>query len=190
MTEWALFLLAGATVVWPAQKTDRIASDEHGEAADAVTTMVAADGYDAAAVFDVFAACLRAGLPPAVAARAVCDSHRGPVAQFFRHTTDLMMLGADHETAWKAAARSPETKSLVTAAQRSARAGTPLAEAVSELAGDLRQAATDAASERAQKAAVLIAAPLGVCFLPAFMCLGIAPVVMGLANQLMSGSPV
>jgi hypothetical protein len=31
---------------------------------------------------------------------------------------------------------------------------------------------------------VLITAPLGLCFLPAFVCLGIVPVVVGLAGQL------
>jgi hypothetical protein len=30
---------------------------------------------------------------------------------------------------------------------------------------------------------VLITAPLGVCFLPAFLVLGIAPVVVGLAGE-------
>ena len=37
------------------------------------------------------------------------------------------------------------------------------------------------AEARAQRTAVLITAPLGLCFLPAFLVLGIAPVVIGLA---------
>ena len=37
-----------------------------------------------------------------------------------------------------------------------------------------------------QRAAVLITAPLGLCFLPAFLVLGIAPVVIGLAGQALS----
>ena len=44
---------------------------------------------------------------------------------------------------------------------------------------------TAAAGERA---GVLIAGPLGICFLPAFICLGVVPVVAGLArNALTSG---
>jgi hypothetical protein len=31
---------------------------------------------------------------------------------------------------------------------------------------------------------VLITGPLGLCFLPAFFCLGVLPVVVGLAEQL------
>jgi hypothetical protein len=31
---------------------------------------------------------------------------------------------------------------------------------------------------------VLVAGPLGLCFLPAFLCLGIAPVIAGLVGRL------
>ncbi len=45
-----------------------------------------------------------------------------------------------------------------------------------------RSAASGAAAERA---GVLIAGPLGLCFLPAFVCLGIVPVVAGLAGDVL-----
>jgi len=48
----------------------------------------------------------------------------------------------------------------------------------------VRVSASDASEARAQRAAVLIAGPLGLCFLPAFMFLGIAPVIAGLAGRL------
>ena len=35
--------------------------------------------------------------------------------------------------------------------------------------------------------AVLVAGPLGLCFLPAFVCLGIVPVVIGLADGMLPG---
>ena len=47
----------------------------------------------------------------------------------------------------------------------------------------VRDALADAAEARAQRAGVLIAAPLGLCFLPAFLVLGVAPVVIGLAGE-------
>jgi hypothetical protein len=37
----------------------------------------------------------------------------------------------------------------------------------------------------AQRASVLIAGPLGLCYLPAFLCLGIVPVVAGLAGDVL-----
>ena len=48
-----------------------------------------------------------------------------------------------------------------------------------------RAALTDVAEARAQRAAVLITAPLGLCFLPAFLVLGVAPVVIGLADDVL-----
>ena len=39
------------------------------------------------------------------------------------------------------------------------------------------------ATAAAERAGVLIAGPLGLCFLPAFVCLGVVPVVAGLAGD-------
>ena len=38
---------------------------------------------------------------------------------------------------------------------------------------------------RAERAGVLVTGPLGLCFLPAFICLGIVPVVVGLASSVL-----
>ena len=45
--------------------------------------------------------------------------------------------------------------------------------------------AADAARAAAERASVLIAGPLGLCYLPAFVCLGIVPVVVGLAGDVL-----
>ena len=50
-----------------------------------------------------------------------------------------------------------------------------------------RQDAGHAAVAAAERAGVLIAGPLGLCFLPAFVCLGIVPVVAGLAGDIFGG---
>ncbi|RTL01652.1 MAG: type II secretion system F family protein, partial [Lysobacterales bacterium] len=70
-------------------------------------------------------------------------------------------------------------------ARRSASSGTALAQGVEDLAVQLRGEAVDAASARAERASVLMAAPLGVCYLPAFLCVGIVPVVAGLAGEVL-----
>lgn len=41
------------------------------------------------------------------------------------------------------------------------------------------------AGATAQRASVLIAGPLGLCYLPTFLCLGIVPVVAGLAGDVL-----
>ena len=96
----------------------------------------------------------------------------------------MLLLGADPHTAWGAADDVEELAPLAAAARRSAAGGGGLADAVREHATLLR--AEDAAADlrAAGRAGVLMTAPLGVCFLPAFLCLGLAPVVVGLLGQL------
>jgi pilus assembly protein TadC len=77
------------------------------------------------------------------------------------------------------------TEALLRLARRSAASGAALAHGVAELAVRSRQDAADAAAAAAERAAVLIAGPLGLCYLPAFLCLGIVPVVAGLAGEVL-----
>jgi pilus assembly protein TadC len=60
-----------------------------------------------------------------------------------------------------------------------------LAQGVAELADQSRHEAADTANAAAERASVLIAGPLGLCYLPAFVCLGIIPVVAGLAADVL-----
>lgn len=143
-----------------------------------------ADALAVAAHWDLLAACLRAGLPVADALRAVAGGLPDEAAGALQRTSDLIALGAAAEDAWQPAVDCPDTAALAGAARRSARSGTALAGAAAELAQRLRAELTDAAEARAQRAGVLITGPLGLCFLPGFLCLGVVPVVLGLAGQL------
>lgn len=144
----------------------------------------AADALAVAAQWDLLAACLRAGLPVVDALRAVAGGLPDAAAEALRRTSDLVALGAAAEEAWQPALDCPDTAALARAARRSARSGTALASAAVELAHRMRAELTDDAEARAQRAAVLITGPLGLCFLPGFLCLGVVPVVIGLAGQL------
>jgi hypothetical protein len=135
-----------------------------------------------AAGWDLLAACLRAGMPVPTAVRVVADRMPGGTA--LRTTADLLALGADPTVAWRPVADVPRTAALARSARRAARSGTELAAVASDLAEEVRQEANDASEARAQRAGVLVAGPLGLCFLPAFLCLGIAPVIAGLVGRL------
>jgi pilus assembly protein TadC len=137
-----------------------------------------------AAGWDLLAACLRAGLPVPSAVRAVAGRIPGEGGQALRETAELLALGADAVDAWRPAASVPSTAPLARSAKRTARSGTELAAVAAALAADVRTSASDLAEARAQRAAVLIAGPLALCFLPAFLCLGIVPVIAGLAGRL------
>ena len=45
--------------------------------------------------------------------------------------------------------------------------------------------ASRASGAKAERASVLIAGPLGLCYLPAFVALGVAPVIAGLAGDVL-----
>jgi Flp pilus assembly protein TadB len=142
------------------------------------------DPLGLAATWDLLAACLRAGLPVPAAVTAISDDLPDDAGRALRATADLLAMGADPVDAWAPAMACPQTAALARGARHTARSGTALADVVAGIAAVVRDSAGDAAEARAQRAGVLIAAPLGVCFLPAFICLGIAPVVAGLAAQL------
>jgi Flp pilus assembly protein TadB len=137
-----------------------------------------------AASWDLLAACLRAGLPVPAAVTAIADDLPADAGRALRATADLLAMGADPVDAWAPAMSCPHTAALARGARHTARSGTALADVIAGLAATVRDRAGDAAEARAQRAGVLVAAPLGVCFLPAFICLGIAPVVAGLAGRL------
>lgn len=86
--------------------------------------------------------------------------------------------------AWAPVRDRPGLTELAVAAVRTARAGTALATHAKDLARRLRESLSAEAEERAERAGVLLAAPIGLCFLPAFLCLGVLPVVLGLAGRL------
>jgi Flp pilus assembly protein TadB len=142
------------------------------------------DQFGLAAGWDLLAACLRSGMPVPTAVLAVVDQLPRDVGQALRATADLLALGADPVAAWAPALAHPATAELARGARRTARSGTALAGVAAGLAANIRRSASDAAEARAQRAGVLITGPLGLCFLPAFVCLGILPVVAGLATQL------
>lgn len=138
-----------------------------------------------AAAWELLAAGLRAGMPIPSAVRAVADRLEGAAGAALRQTADLLALGADVEQAWQPAWDCDSTARLAGFARRSGRSGTALAESVARLAVAQRASARDQSEADAQRAGVLIAGPLGLCFLPAFIALGVVPVVIGLAMGLM-----
>jgi pilus assembly protein TadC len=149
------------------------------------------DPLAVASSLDVLAVCLSTGMAVSTAAAATAPSAPLLLARVLRRAADLLALGADAGVAWSAPSDLPpgsldaQTDALLRLARRSSASGVALAEAVAALAAQCRQDAAHMAAATAERAAVLIAGPLGLCFLPAFVCLGIVPVVAGLAGDLL-----
>lgn len=147
------------------------------------------DPLAAASAFDIFAVCLSAGMAVPAAARATVPCAPPGLAGVLGRAADLLALGADPDTAWappEGTDADEHTLALLRLARRSARSGSALADGVAELAVSVRNEVDHNASAAAERAAVVIAGPLGACFLPAFVCLGVVPVVAGLATDVFS----
>ncbi|WP_421843652.1 type II secretion system F family protein [Mycobacterium sp.] len=149
------------------------------------------DPLRVASSLDVLAVCLSSGMAVSTAAAAAAPSAPPQLARVLRRGADLLALGADPNAAWSAPPDLPaglvdaQVDALLRLARRSASSGAALADGVVELAVQSRRDAAHAAAAAAERAGVLIAGPLGLCFLPAFISLGIVPVVAGLAGDVL-----
>jgi pilus assembly protein TadC len=149
------------------------------------------DPLAVASSLDVLAVCLEAGMAVSAAAAATAPCAPPKLAKVLRRAADLLALGADPAVAWSispdasAGPTDAHTDALLRLARRSASSGAALARGVAELAEQSRHEAAQAATAAAERAGVLIAGPLGLCFLPAFVCLGIVPAVAGLARDVL-----
>ena len=134
---------------------------------------------------DLLAACLEAGAGPREAAEAVGASMDGPVGQRLRHVAAELRMGQEPAAAWSRLGRLPGASALARCLERAHTTGAPAAAPMARLAVDRRTEQARESAARARRAGVLATAPLGLCFLPAFLVIGVAPVLIGLANGLM-----
>lgn len=146
----------------------------------------------ASAPADLFAASLCAGLFPADAAAVVAVAYGGAapvgrdaapvavIAERFARAAKALRAGADPEAAWLPLMVDGATAAVGAAAVRSSRTGAPAARTASAAAQTCRAGARQAARAEIRAAAVRATAPLALCFLPAFVLVGIVPTALGL----------
>ncbi|MFE1332381.1 type II secretion system F family protein [Streptomyces microflavus] len=134
---------------------------------------------------DLLAACVAVGAGPREAAEAVGESIGGPVGDRLARAAAEIRLGGEPAEAWGRFGEIPGAGPLARCLHRAGSTGAPAAEPVSRLAEAMRAERAGAAVARAQRAGVLITAPVGLCFLPAFLAVGVAPVIIGLAGGLL-----
>lgn len=139
-------------------------------------------------VLDLLAAALRSGQPVGAAVACVAPLAGPGLAEQLRHVAGLLRFGADPEVAWASLA-DPALAPIGRTAVRSAESGVRLARGFELLAAELRDEARAAAVARAHRAGVWAMVPLGVCFLPAFACLGVLPVIAGIARGVLGATP-
>jgi Flp pilus assembly protein TadB len=135
---------------------------------------------------DLLSACLAGGAPLQPAVHAVAAALPGACGRRLLRVATALEVGSAPAEAWALLAQDggiagPAARALA----RSGETGAPVAAAVARLAADVRAEARSRGERAAKRAGVLAVAPLGLCFLPAFVLLGVVPVVIGLAAPLL-----
>ncbi|CAM5245355.1 Type II secretion system protein GspF domain-containing protein OS=Streptomyces tendae OX=1932 GN=GUR47_19240 PE=4 SV=1 [Streptomyces tendae] len=168
--------LVGAAALWRWSARRSAAGTSAAEAAAAE----AARQLPLAA--DLLAACVAAGASPVAAARAVGEALGGPVGDALGRGAAEVRLGGEPDGAWRGLAAIAGAVPLARLLERAEVSGLPAAGPAARLAAQARADWARTTTARARRAAVMVTAPVGLCFLPAFIAVGVLPVIIGLAG--------
>lgn len=136
---------------------------------------------DTAMMLELVAAMLDAGSGIGRSLELVAASASDRYSGALRPVVAALAIGADWETAWRSSAvRLPEVLELRDALGFAALTGAPSSAILYAQAARLRRERFRAAEKRAASLGVKLVVPLGLCSLPAFICLGVVPVLLAL----------
>jgi Flp pilus assembly protein TadB len=108
----------------------------------------------------------------------------GPASRRLAEAVPRLRLGVDPAQVWASLATDSALGPLGRALARAHRTGAPVVPAVERLSEELARSARAEVEDRARAVGVKAAVPLGLCLLPAFVLIGIVPVVAGLLTSL------
>lgn len=127
---------------------------------------------------DLLAATLAAGMPLRVATAAVVRACPGAVADAFATVLRQLELGVGDAAAWRALSTHPQLGPAAADLARSVESGTTLGPALALHAEEARAQRAAAVEIAARQVGVRSVLPLMLCFIPAFLLLGIVPTVV------------
>ncbi len=127
-------------------------------------------------------ASLKAGSAVGPALSDVAAAMGGPVADELRLVVRRLELGADPASAWSAT--DAELRPLGRSMARAYQSGASVVLTVDRIAEELRATRRHRTEALARSVEVRAAAPLGLCFLPAFVVLGVVPMVVGIFSTM------
>lgn len=140
---------------------------------------------DLPVALDLVCVCLRAGLPVDLALSQVAAVLEGPLREDLAVVCALHALGADARTAWSELGSDPVLAPVARAMARAGASGSALATALAVVAEQCRGQLQERVEVAARRVGVFVLAPLGLCFLPAFVCLGVVPTILGVADSVL-----
>ncbi len=136
---------------------------------------------DAAGLLDLTGALLSSGvgIEAALDRLAACVPGAEPLAHVHRSLT----AGTGWETAWSGVGEDAELRVFGEQLAFAHATGAPTVELLQTGARQARAAHRQQAEQRAARLGVQMVIPLGICFLPAFVLLGVVPVVLALVPE-------
>lgn len=126
----------------------------------------------------LLAAVLRGGGSVVQALGQVSRALPGPATAALRLAEGRLRVGAAADEVWSDLAGDPALGPLGRALSRSESSGASVADTVARLSEDLGRNHRAEVEDLARSVGVKAAVPLGVCLLPAFLLVGIVPVVV------------
>lgn len=135
-------------------------------------------------VVTLLGAALRGGAGAGAAIHLVCGALPGAASDRLEQVGAQLNLGADPLVVWTDLAREPDLALLGRTMARAHATGASVVAAIERLADDLAHRARSDVEDRARAVGVKAAVPLGLCLLPAFVLIGIVPLVAGLMSTL------
>jgi Flp pilus assembly protein TadB len=126
-----------------------------------------------------------AGAPIRDAVGAVASAVPDPARSELLTVHRLMDLGAPIDQAW--AASAAPLRPIALALRRSEESGAAVGHVLSSAALDMRRDVRAEVESTARATGVRVVAPLALCFLPAYLLVGVVPVIASLAAELTIG---
>lgn len=141
---------------------------------------------DVALLADLVAAALAAGATPLAALDVAGRAVGGLEGEQVVRVAARLRLGSDWGGAWRGT--RPGLEPLTRCLGLALDTGAPGAALLRDAASELRRRRARAAQLEASRLGVRLVLPLGLCALPAFLALGVVPVVISLADHVLTGS--
>ena len=137
----------------------------------------------APAALDLITAALRAGRPPEGALAVVAEHTPAPLGELLQDVSRRIRISADPAAAWRVLDGTP-LEVVGRAFARSDSSGAAVVPLALDAAEDLRRRARAVRRESVGRVAVQTTVPLGLCLLPAFVLVAVAPIVLAVVTNI------
>ena len=135
-------------------------------------------------IADMISAVVSSGATVGEALGATVDVIDEPARSYLQRVRASIELGAPASVAWAELLDEESLAPVAAAVIRSGHTGSPLGFVLDAAAVDMRQAHRAKVTEVARSAGVRSVAPLALCFLPAYLLVGVVPIVAGFATNI------